>query len=281
MKTKKTPKPGCNLSSDFMPNKNDTRFSKDSRVNEILEVIYAFARLDFNRKVNISGEDDALDGIGTGVNMLGEELNHSKVTLREKEQLLKEIHHRVKNNLQIVSSLLSLQSENVVDESFLNMIRESKNRINSMALVHEMLYKSKDINRVELKEYIKSLTQSLISSFSTNKNKVSIILNIGDNIFLEIDKMIPVGLILNELISNSFKYAFTSPDNNEIKIAIYLSGDLLKLEVSDNGKGIHDSVPKSTSLGLQLIRMLSEQLNGTSIVRNENGAKFELIFPYL
>lgn len=264
-----------------MSNQLDTKFSQDNRVNEILEVIYAFARLDFNRKVNISGKDDALDGIGTGVNMLGEELNHSSVTLREKEQLLKEIHHRVKNNLQIVSSLLSLQTENVVDESFLNMIRESKNRINSMALVHEMLYKSKDLNRVELKEYIQSLTQSLISSFSTKKNKVSVVLNIGDNIFLEIDKMIPVGLILNELISNSFKYAFTSPDNNELKIVLFVSGDLLKLEVCDNGKGIEEPTMKTASLGLQLIRMLSEQLNGNCIFRNENGAKFELIFPYL
>lgn len=261
-----------------MPHKIDTKFSSDNRVNEILEVIYAFARLDFNKKVTISGEDDALDGIGTGVNMLGEELNHSSVTVREKEQLLKEIHHRVKNNLQIVSSLLSLQSESVEDTRFLNMIRESKNRINSMALVHEMLYKSKDLNKVELKEYIQRLTRSLVSSFSTEKDKVSIQLTIDENIFLEIDKMIPVGLILNELISNSFKYAFTKSENNEIKILLVRAGDLLKLEMSDNGKGLDESKSKSTSLGLQLIRMLSEQLNGTCIFRNDNGAKFELIF---
>jgi len=260
-----------------MVENSDIQFSNNERVNEILEVIYAFARMNFDRKVSISGLDDALDGIGTGVNMLGEELNHSSVTLKEKEQLLKEIHHRVKNNLQIVSSLLSLQSESTADIRFLNMIRESKNRINSMALVHEMLYKSKDLNRIELKEYITRLSNSLINSFSGNQANVKVNLEIQENLFLEIDKMIPVGLILNELISNSFKYAFSDRNQNLIGIKLFKTGKLIKMEVYDNGIGFQEGV-KSSNLGLQLIRMLSEQLNGKCIFMNDNGAKFELIF---
>lgn len=261
-----------------MSGNSGTIFSNNTRANEILEVIYAFARMDFDKKVTVSEENDILDGIGTGVNMLGEELSHSKVTLKEKEQLLKEIHHRVKNNMQIVSSLLSLQWENVADQRYLNMIRESKNRINSMAMVHEMLYKSKDINRVELKEYVTRLTGNIISSFSRDSLIVEVRLNLEENLFLEIDKMIPIGLILNELISNSFKYAFNINKKNEISITVFKAINLLKLEVFDNGTGFSREVHENSSLGLQLITMLSEQLNGTFMFSSENGVKFELIF---
>jgi two-component sensor histidine kinase len=131
---------------------DNTSLSQNARANEILEVILSFARLDFTRKVPISDDDDVMDGIGAGVNMLGEELKHSAWSLKEKEHLLKEIHHRVKNNLQIVSSLLNLQSDSITDEKYLGLIKESHNRIMSMALVHEMLYKSKDLSKIELKE---------------------------------------------------------------------------------------------------------------------------------
>src|ERR1043165_914849 len=131
--------------------------SENVRANEILEVILAYARQNFDRKVSIKSEDSVLDGIGAGVNMLGEELKHSTISLREKEQLIKEIHHRVKNNMQIISSLLSLQTEKSDDEKFNALLRESRNRINSMALVHEMLYKSEDLSKIELREYIETL----------------------------------------------------------------------------------------------------------------------------
>ncbi|MBK7669411.1 MAG: hypothetical protein IPJ32_19935 [Sphingobacteriaceae bacterium] len=163
--------------------KNNTSLSQDSRANEILEVILSFARLDFSRKVTISKDDDVLDGIGSGVNMLGEELKHSALSLKEKEHLLKEIHHRVKNNLQIVSSLLNLQSESIVDEKYLGLIKESHNRINSMALVHEMLYKSKDLSKIELKEYIEVLSSSVNMSYSSPAKEISFKYNIQSGIF--------------------------------------------------------------------------------------------------
>ncbi len=161
----------------------------------------------FGRKVSLKNDDSVLDGIGAGVNMLGEELQHSTISLREKEQLLKEIHHRVKNNMQIISSLLSLQSENTEDQKFITLIRESRNRINSMALVHEMLYQSDDLSKIELKEYIETLSSS-VSSYALPNSDLEFIYDIEAKVHFDIDKMIPIGLILNEAISNSLKYAF-------------------------------------------------------------------------
>lgn len=258
-----------------------TNFSNDKRVNEILEVIYSFARLDFEKKVSISNGDDVLDGIGTGVNMLGEELNHSSVSLREKEQLLKEIHHRVKNNMQIISSLLSLQSESSTDPVFLSMVQESKSRIHSMALVHEMLYKSRDLNKIELKEYIDRLVKSIDLSFSRKDLKIEFNVRVPENQFMEIDKMIPIGLILNELLSNSFKYAFRHVNSGLICIEVISAGELYKLEVFDNGIGVNETTfqNSNSNLGIQLVKMLSQQLDGKHKLSSENGVKFELIFP--
>jgi len=131
--------------------------SGDGRCSTILEVIMAYARLDFSCKTTITNSGDVFDAIGAGVNMLGEELKSSTISLKEKEQLLREIHHRVKNNLQIISSLLSLQSENVKDKKFLALIRESRNRIKSMALENKMLYTTNDLSHVKLQKTNKRL----------------------------------------------------------------------------------------------------------------------------
>ena len=183
----------------------------------------SYARLDFSQKTTIGDEGDLYDAIGAGVNMLGEELKSSVVSLREKEQLLREIHHRVKNNMQIISSLLNLQTHNVKDKAFLALVRESRNRINSMALVHEMLYATSDFSKIKLEEYIEILCKSIYQSYRKPDMKINFRIVIPNNIFLEIDKMIHIVMILNEIISNSLKYAFDT--NGTITILYTLTNE--------------------------------------------------------
>jgi two-component sensor histidine kinase len=253
--------------------------SDNARANEILEVIMAFARQDFGKKVKIKSDDSVLDGIGAGVNMLGEELQHSTVSLREKEQLLKEIHHRVKNNMQIISSLLSLQSENSEDEKFNALLRESRNRINSMALVHEMLYQSDDLSKIELKEYIETLCSSVHRSYALPNSEIEFVYNIEKQAHFNIDKMIPLGLILNEAISNSLKHAFPKK-TGKVTISLQHKEDKYELMVCDNGTGFkNDFDPeKDSHLGIQLIYMLTEQLGGKLQVKNGNGVNYHISF---
>ncbi len=257
---------------------NSTQHNND-RVTEILEVIIAYARLDFTQKTEVEGNDEVLDAIGAGVNMLGEELENSHVSLKEKEQLLKEIHHRVKNNLQIVSSLLSLQSENIKDQHFLNLILASRNRINSMALVHEMLYASIDLKKIELGEYIKRLSTNIKKSLTSADTKIEFVYHLQKEYFFDIDRMIPIGLILNEIITNSLKYAFPK---NEGEITIELSNSEKNnlLTVKDNGIGLpaNFNIEKDANLGLQLINMLTTQLDGNLKISTQEGACFQITF---
>lgn len=249
------------------------------RANEILEVVMNYARLEFQNKIEISEKDDVFDAISAGVNMLGEELESSTISLKEKEHLLKEIHHRVKNNLQIISSLLNLQSENAGDEKFLAMIRESKNRIMSMALIHEMLYVTKDLSQINVHNYITKLCNSVYQSFYTKDCSIMFEYDIDESLFFEIDNMIPVGLIVNEIISNSLKYAF--PDKKGvISVSFSKNNDKYILTAHDNGVGIPKNFDHKTakSLGMQLIHMLSEQLDGELLVDSKKGAKYKLCF---
>jgi two-component sensor histidine kinase len=251
----------------------------EERANNILEVVMAYARMEFHHKTKVSEPGDVFDAIGAGVNMLGEELENSTVTLKEKEQLLKEVHHRVKNNLQIISSLLNLQSENIVDETFLGLIRESKNRISSMALIHEMLYASKDLSKVKTRDYIVKLSDSVYRSFYTVKHSVLFEYEIDGELHFEIDRMIPIGLILNEIISNSLKYAFPTKEG-VISISLHKEGDEYTLKAGDNGIGFNDDFDfmNSKSLGMQLIHMLAEQLGGKIKVCNKKGINYTLFF---
>ncbi len=251
----------------------------DKRANEILEVVMAYARLDFKQKIGITSKEDVFDSIGTGVNMLGEELESSTVSLREKEHLLKEVHHRVKNNLQIISSLLNLQSDNFQDERFLAMIRESKNRINSMALIHEMLYMAKDLSRINMNDYIVKLSQSVYQSFYVKGSKITFNYELDKELYLEIDRMIPIGLVLNEIISNSLKYAFPS-NVGLISLNLKKAENSILLTISDNGVGIpRDFDYKQTkSLGLHLIPMLCEQIDASMEMTSEKGIKYAIKF---
>jgi len=197
-------------------------------------------------------------------------------SLQEKEALLKEIHHRVKNNMQVVSSLLSIQSSRMDDPISLEMLRDSQNRVRSMALIHEKLYQSENITKVNLKDYTSSLAHYLFTLY--RKADVPIELEIdSDGVSLGIDEAVPCGLILNELISNSLKHAFTIDcHQSEPKVKIGLAQDShgeITIEVSDNGRGLPDDfIPEQTqTLGLQLVRMLVSQLNGNVTFSKTNG----------
>lgn len=195
-----------------------------------------------------------------------------KGTLHEKEILLKEIHHRVKNNLQIISSLLKLHSEKSNDEKFSELVSESQNRIVSMALIHEMLYANSNLSKINLSAYSKALFEILKKTY--NKKLVGLNIEIAEDFSFQIDQMIPIGLIMNELMSNSFKYAFPK-ESGIIKISFQKN----TLSISDNGIGFkHDHTNTESSFGLQLVSLLAEQIDAELHVSSDKGAQFELKF---
>jgi PAS domain S-box-containing protein len=204
-----------------------------------------------------------------------------KASLKEKEVLLKEIHHRVKNNMQIISSMLGLQSAYVQDKKYNEMLQDSQNRIKSMALIHEKLYQSDNMAKVNFTDYINSLISNLYSSYNINKEKVKLNVNL-ENVSFNIDTAIPLGLIINELISNSFKHAFPNDREGEIDIDINKIDDThYRLKISDNGIGFKQKTTYSKTLGLNLVNALTEQIEGKLSINTENGAIFIITFNYI
>jgi len=203
------------------------------------------------------------------------------VSLREKEILLKEVHHRVKNNLQIISSLLELQSDYIHDEQSLRFFRESQDRIKAMALVHERLYASADLASINVCEYLKNLTSQLVLSYVVDPGCIDLEFDVGD-FCLGIEEAIPCGLIVNELVSNSLKHAFPGRPGGKIAVTCSTDAeDMVILSVSDNGVGIPEEldINRSETLGLQIVFLLARQLRGTVNVRNDGGSSFAIRFP--
>jgi PAS domain S-box-containing protein len=195
-------------------------------------------------------------------------------SLREKELLLKEIHHRVKNNLQIISSLLNLQKTKITNVDVLEALKSSQNRIRAMALVHEKLYLSDNDAKINLREYITELTRFLYLSYPLQEKYIKLNQHI-EEILVDIDLAIDVGLVLNELITNSLKYAFNDVDQGEIKLSVIGNNNEFEIKFADNGKGVPDEFLEfENSLGLTLVQSLVEQNNGTIDVSNHNGTKF-------
>lgn len=200
-------------------------------------------------------------------------------SLQEKVVLLREIHHRVKNNLQVISSLLNLQSSYIEDKKALEIFRESQNRIRSMALIHEKLYQSKDLNKIEFSEYVKSLIKDLFSSYNVDTERI-ILKSEFEGIYFEIDIAILCGLIINELVSNSLKHAFPSGRKGEIYIELKNEEKKYTLILRDTGVGFPAGLDfrKTESLGLQLVNTLTDQLGG-KIELNQNGCtEFKIVF---
>ena len=211
--------------------------------------------------------------------------NHTETlqnSLQEKDVLLKEIHHRVKNNLQIISSLFFLQSCNIKEEEHLSIFRDSQNRIKSMALVHEKLYQSEDLSKINFSEYVQNLSSYVHQTYGDKENNIRFIFDL-DDIFMTIDTAIPLGLILNELLSNAFKYAFRGqPIENEVNKIITIKSKKINeqfiFEVSDNGIGLPAGfdIQNCESLGLKLVTNLAHQINGELKIESLFGAKFTI-----
>ncbi|MCF7794675.1 MAG: PAS domain-containing protein [Candidatus Cloacimonetes bacterium] len=201
-----------------------------------------------------------------------------KNSLKEKEVLLAEIHHRVKNNLQVISSLISMQSRAIKDEDSLNKFRNTEYRIRTMSMIHQKLYQEGDFEKINFKIYIGSLTDFLMNAYKISKLNIDLILNIDESIELNINKSIPMALILNELFSNSLKYAFPDGQNGKINITMQKEKGKLNFQYKDNGVGIEKSKINKESLGMSLIEILAAQLEANVNLEITDGIRYQLIF---
>ncbi len=201
-----------------------------------------------------------------------------KQSLDEKEILLKEVHHRVKNNLQIISSILNLQSSTITDQQTLDLLKNSQDRIRSMSLIHELLYQTKDFSTINFSEYIRSIATNLFQSYNQNK-LIELSLEL-ETVFLDLDSAIPCGLIINELITNSLKYAYPNNKTGNIKISLNQLDKNVVLIIEDNGKGFPSTIDfrETESLGMQLVISLTDQIDGEIDLEVNNGTKFTIEF---
>lgn len=201
--------------------------------------------------------------------------------LKEKDLLLSEIHHRVKNNLQIIDSLLGMQSETVYDNTAITVLTESQNRVKSMALIHQILYQSQDFSRVDFSSFIDSLVNNLLVSYTPGTSRIKTKIE-TDEILIPINISIPLGLLLNELCTNAIKYAFPGNRSGTIQIKLqHHNSNQLLIRISDNGIGISDDfdIENTPTLGLQLVQLLSEQISAKLTIHRRNPTSFTLIFP--
>lgn len=204
-----------------------------------------------------------------------------EVSLKEKEVLLREVHHRVKNNMQVISSILNLQSSYVSDEYALTLLKESQNRIKTMAYIHESLYQNKSFTSVNFSEYVYTLVNNIVQSYSYSSDKVKLEMNI-DKIILSLDSSIPAGLIINELITNSIKHAFPGSRQGTIVFNLKCQNNSVFLEIKDNGAGFAEGIDfeNSHSLGLQLVNTLIEQIEGKLKFKSEKEVGTEVLITF-
>ncbi|MPM37684.1 hypothetical protein SDC9_84303 [bioreactor metagenome] len=205
-----------------------------------------------------------------------------KRQLAEKEVLLKEIHHRVKNNMQVIISILNLQLSTINDENISRILRDSQARIKTMALIHEKLYETKDFSNIDLLDYIKNLFEFLSSIYKSPSENIRYSIS-GDQVQVDIDSIIAVGLITNEIITNSYKYAFSDRKDGKIEIRLNRKDEKhLVYKIKDNGIGFPEGFDyrNAQSLGLQLVCILTEQIQGTlEVISSPKGTEFVIVFP--
>ncbi|MFU8860098.1 MAG: PAS domain S-box protein [Cyclonatronaceae bacterium] len=238
-----------------------------------------FVEASVSLKRDLAGKAEGFRGIVRDVTERRRAANQIRESLREKEVLLTEIHHRVKNNMAVISSLLSMQSDYVKDENYKNLFRESENRIRSMAMIHEKLYQNETFSSIEFGAYTRELAESLTDSLCTDKSGIRVTVE-AEEVFLDIITAVPCGLILNEILTNSFKHAFSGRRSGEIVVSLTTSGDEIKLAVTDNGKGLpsEEEIAAKSSLGMTLIAGLSAQLGAYLKIESKKGTTFTLTF---
>ena len=218
--------------------------------------------------------------IDTDITRLKKYEEQLQASLNERSMLLREIHHRVKNNLQIIISLFNLQSYHIKDEAALMAMLEAQQRVRSLALIHERFYQSEGLSKIDFDDYIQRLASNLFTSYNVSKEKVNMKI-LADKVNLDIDTAVPCGLIVNELISNAFKHAFNEAYQGELKIEFReIAPENYLLKIKDNGKGLPSDfdIKKSDTLGMQLVSALAEQIDGKYSFENNNGLVFSLEF---
>ena len=251
-----------------------------------VEVCYLERKLDSDEGPFLKEERDLINAIAEHLGQFIERKRAEekiRASLKEKEVLLQEVHHRVKNNMQIISSLFNLQSKQVKDKQMLDVFKSSQERIKSMALIHERLYQSKDVAKVDFAEYVQSLSRRLFSVFGADPKNIKLDLSVK-KIFLGIDTAIPCGLIVYELIANSLKHGFPDGKKGEVKIVMHLLNENeIELIVTDNGVGLPKKVDfrDTETLGLHLVKILAEdQLRGEIKLDRTKGTSFRIWLHY-
>jgi PAS domain S-box-containing protein len=251
------------------------------------EIEHVIVRADGEKRVIVVRNGIEKDEYGNTIKILGvnqditelkKAQNEINKTLKEKEMLLKEIHHRVKNNLMVISSLLNLQSKYIHDEKALDIFRESQNRAKSMALIHERLYRSTDLKRIDFGDYIQTLSNDLYHTYMPEEGRIDLNMDL-ENLMVDINTTVPLGLIVNELITNSMKHAFKNGEG-EINIIFHKKGDEFTLIIGDNGVGLPADIDfKNTeTLGLQLVNNLTTQIDGIIELDRSQGTRFKITF---
>jgi two-component sensor histidine kinase len=202
-----------------------------------------------------------------------------EASLQEKETLIKEIHHRVKNNMQVISSLLFLQRKQISDPAIRTLFQESENRVFSIALVHEKLYRSKDLSNVDIQDHFQTMGDYLLSTFGTESGRITLDIH-AEGVFLPIDKAVPISLITNELLTNSLKHAFPGQRKGMVRISLTQENGTWRYLCYDDGIGFPPGLDfKNTeSLGMQLVNGLVRQILGTITMQREEGTGFEIVF---
>lgn len=236
-------------------------------------------------KVIMDSSGKALRIVGTEQDITEQRLSEEKIksSLKEKEILLQEIHHRVKNNLQVILSLLRLQSRFITDPDAVNKFKVTQNRVRTIAILHENLYRSDDLAKIKFRGYVKILAEDLLYFYEMNDHNIDMVVDVED-VSLNIETAIPCGLIINEIVANSLKYAFPDHRSGQIKIILTVDGDnKINLIVSDTGIGFPEGIDVETTntFGMQLIKYLSKQLKARIKLDRSNGTTFKLVFNEL